>query len=614
MTQTAAPKVPWIITFQRKDLLTACWGSEKEANLLYHFLNKASWEAKNNKLESCKIITFHETHDEILQLVPMAEGTLIKYLKRFNLAGYVSSGRYGNTFTVNTESIRAAFANPPEKPLSAPRGRPKGFKVSRIKKTENSETLENNAETSRIIEEKSEVSRFSEHEEVSTLKEKVLSLELEVLSLKEKVLILEHLVLSLKLFETREATPEAVAEAKVSPQNDIEMIQNDIEIEGTYSGESTIAAPGTDVPTHALVSHPEHKFLWFDDLMAPTIMVIRFTPSFPHPYFSEIEDKRRGHIADEIMWPLEQRGLKIATRSEHETAHEAAIVDASQDEPYIPERAQSPVSQQSPDRDRKANGTQGDNFNGHSDNSNHSHGPADPGSARADACRDTQPAAGNSRGTTTPQQQPATGTDQTAEEGHAAGSTGLARTGSAGNGVAELSTLTGGFPQASAKVEGKGRRGKSFSQDKSEQKAEPSAPPVCPPPDAEWKTTTCLQLFDFWRGAPLLAKHQIIKASQCAKALASNYSRQTVEDVRAYMAERDPWWSEKPEAVDVCTVAENIHKKLAEMQRANGKKPSQSKRVPTRAEDPYSIAALLEEQNPGYHARKAEMEAPLWIN
>jgi len=224
MTQTAAP----IIAFQRKDLLVACWGNAKEADLLYHFLNKASWEVANNNLGSCKNITFKEEHDKILKLVPMAEGTLIKCIKRFNLAGYISSVRYGNTFTVNKEAIQTSFTNPPAKPMSAPRGRPKGSKVSRIKGTKNSETFENNAETSIEKSEVSQVSLINDHE-------KVLNLELEVLSLKEKVLILEQLVLNLKLSETREATPEALSVAKVSLQNDIEKIQNDIEIESTYS-------------------------------------------------------------------------------------------------------------------------------------------------------------------------------------------------------------------------------------------------------------------------------------------------------------------------------------------------------------------------------------------
>lgn len=177
----------------------------------------------------------------------------------------------------------------------------------------------------------------------------------------------------------------------------------------------------------------------------------------------------------------------------------------------------------------------------------------------------------------------------------------------------ELSTSQGSSPQARAKVEPK--HTPASQQKKAEEKSIPAAP-ECPSSDAEWKTTTCLQLFTFWRGKPLLAKHQLMKASQCAKALAENYTREQVEGVRLFMVERDSWWSLRPEAVDVCTVAENMHKKLAEMDRANGKarKAGPRKVIPTREQDPYSIAALLEEQNPGYHACKAEMEASLWTN
>lgn len=429
MTQTA-PKVPWIIQFQQKDLLTACWGGEKEANLLYHFLNKASWEAKNQGIESCKFIPFKEEHDKILKLVPMAEGTLIKYLKRFNLAGYVSSGRYGNTFTVNVAAIKAAFTNPPEKPLSAPRGRPKGFKVSRIKKTENTETLENNNETSIITEEKSEVSRISEHEEVSRLNEKVLSLELEVLSLKEKVLNLELLVLNLKLSETREGAPEAPAEAKVSPQNALEMIQTDSEIGGTYSAADNSAQSGTDVPTPARVSHPEHDFIWFDDLVKPTVMWVRYTQAFPGPMFSEYEDKRRSRKSDEVRCFLEGRGINVKLICEHETGDERTIEST----PYQPDSY-------------SLNHTE-DAFHGTAGSSNHLRWDrtgdlVGTGEHPQSATRDTgcdvrlQP----------------TGTDQTTSAGRAECGAGDARTGTTGDGVAPVHASESGYEKQERPVQ-----------------------------------------------------------------------------------------------------------------------------------------------------------------
>ena len=249
---TQAPTTPWLIPFQRKDLLAACWGGGKEADLLYHFLHKASWEAKNNNLET-SMISFKEEHDKILKDVPMAEGTLITYIKRFNLAGYISSGRYGNAFTVNVEAIQAAFTNPPAKPLSAPRGRPKGSKVSRIKRQKNIKTSEEIIETL----ENGEVSMISEPEEVLILKEKVLSLESEVLILKEKVLILEPLILKLKLSKSNEIAPQDTPEAKVSSQNDLEKIQNDLEDkerEATANAALASAAADEDELIQSLLS------------------------------------------------------------------------------------------------------------------------------------------------------------------------------------------------------------------------------------------------------------------------------------------------------------------------------------------------------------------------
>jgi hypothetical protein len=418
MTQIAtAPKVPWLISFQQKDLLTACWGSEKEANLLYHFLNKASWEAKNQGLESCKVIPFKEEHDKILKLVPMAEGTLIKYLKRFNLAGYVSSSRYGNNFTVNVEAIRAAFADPPEKPLSAPRGRPKGFKVSRIKKTENTETLENNTGTSRINEEKSEVSRINEHEEVSRLNEKVLNLELEVLNLKEKVLILELYVLNLKLSETRESTPEAAAGTKVSLQNDLEMIQTDSEMEGTYqrAGESeNAAASGYAIatPTHA---HSSSQ----DD---PTLENTDYQPEPAIPG----HDPHAPHLAENCKnWRLLFGGLEVATCQQYQAAIDTQREQRAASQAYESDN-QSRIASDTPTTQGEQNGP-----DGHSDSVSGDHS----GRNHRNGLDDLQPAAGRSRGATPTQQQPTTRETAAHSAGHTAASTGTARTVAAGAGL-----------------------------------------------------------------------------------------------------------------------------------------------------------------------------------
>jgi hypothetical protein len=166
--------------------------------------------------------------------------------------------------------------------------------------------------------------------------------------------------------------------------------------------------------------------------------------------------------------------------------------------------------------------------------------------------------------------------------------------------------------QAPGQKAGAGRKevapGPEPGEPKGRTRAAPAGPPQMPPPDAEWKTRTCLQLFDFWRGAPLLARHQLMRASQCAKALAEHYTRQQVERVRAYMVTEDPWWSERPELVDVCSVAEHIHAKLAEMERLRTvcKSPEQVARafgpkspapVPTTFRDVSHLAAHLKSED-----------------
>ena len=121
MTDQKAPtgNVPWIITFQRKDLLAAAWGSKKGADLLYHLLHRASWERKNKGLpETMKVIKFQENTPKVLEKTHLSLGTLHTYLKHFVSVGYISKEAYQDEYTIHTDVILAAFTNPPEKPGS----------------------------------------------------------------------------------------------------------------------------------------------------------------------------------------------------------------------------------------------------------------------------------------------------------------------------------------------------------------------------------------------------------------------------------------------------------------------------------------------------------------
>lgn len=144
----------------------------------------------------------------------------------------------------------------------------------------------------------------------------------------------------------------------------------------------------------------------------------------------------------------------------------------------------------------------------------------------------------------------------------------------------QLSTIPPSSPQGNGKVN-------SENPPQSTKDDLPGAAPIAlipmPPPDAVWKTTTCLLMFTHWRGKPLITRRQNADASSCAKKLAELYTREQVERVRTYMVEDDPWWSQHPEKVDVCTVAEHIHTKLAEMARSKKplKKPIQTPLLPS---------------------------------
>lgn len=149
------------------------------------------------------------------------------------------------------------------------------------------------------------------------------------------------------------------------------------------------------------------------------------------------------------------------------------------------------------------------------------------------------------------------------------------------NGLILLSDWQQAHPAADTKPDGNKRsENKTTSQGKTEEVQTPPAPPECPPADAPWNTTTCLALFTYWRGAPLIRKHECMEASHCAKGLATNYTRKQVEMARRWMCERDPYWSQKASAVDVCTVAGHIHQMLADIKTARAAKQKEANATP----------------------------------
>lgn len=196
-------------------------------------------------------------------------------------------------------------------------------------------------------------------------------------------------------------------------------------------GEECSNAPsGTDVPTPARVSHPEHDFIWFDDLVKPTVMWVRYTQAFPGPMFSEYEDKRRSRKSDEVRCFLEGRGINVKLICEHETGDERTIEST----PYQPDSY-------------SLNHTE-DAFHGTAGSSNHLRWDrtgdlVGTGEHPQSATRDTgcdvrlQP----------------TGTDQTTSAGRAECGAGDARTGTTGDGVAPVHASESGYEKQERPVQ-----------------------------------------------------------------------------------------------------------------------------------------------------------------
>lgn len=126
MTQKVSPQdkpeeknsVPWRIAFTHKDLLAASWGSKKGADLLYHYLHRASWEAKNQKLPAdLDDIKVQFSLPKVLEATSLSRGSFHTYMKLFTEVGYVTSEPYSKEITIHLSAIKNAFSNVPEKPV-----------------------------------------------------------------------------------------------------------------------------------------------------------------------------------------------------------------------------------------------------------------------------------------------------------------------------------------------------------------------------------------------------------------------------------------------------------------------------------------------------------------
>lgn len=83
-----------------------------------------------------------------------------------------------------------------------------------------------------------------------------------------------------------------------------------------------------------------------------------------------------------------------------------------------------------------------------------------------------------------------------------------------------------------------------------------------------WGTRKCLLLFDYWRGAHLIGKWKLQKASECALGLAKQYSQDYVTAAKEVM-DADSYWSDQG-GVDICSMANNIHKYRRKIERKLG--------------------------------------------
>jgi len=92
-----------------------------------------------------------------------------------------------------------------------------------------------------------------------------------------------------------------------------EMMQRDND-QASRLSENPSRAASTQEPRCTVV-HPEYAFLAFDDLLIPQAMTIYLTSTV---FESEMEDKRRSRIAQEIVWQFQARGHTLQVKVERE--------------------------------------------------------------------------------------------------------------------------------------------------------------------------------------------------------------------------------------------------------------------------------------------------------
>lgn len=140
------------------------------------------------------------------------------------------------------------------------------------------------------------------------------------------------------------------------------------------------------------------------------------------------------------------------------------------------------------------------------------------------------------------------------------------------------------------------------------------SPPAEPPPDMAWGTKKCLLLFDFWRGAQLIGKGTLAKASQEAKGLASQYGEEQVRAVYKMMDEA-PYWKARG-GVDIFNVTANIAKEIRKIPNTPKTSPEQPAAIGMNEAEARQLVAHAISVAKGYgreiHAIAEQLENGMW--
>lgn len=314
--QTKRP--PWIVDLPSDDpdgkrsFTIACRGSVALGEALHYFTLAASYEVADGKAnKSDKTISVKRMGDTIAKYLGVSKKTAIDYTRTLAEWKFLILHSYQHSYEVCHHAVEDAIKNPPEKEYPKPRGR-------HVKREDCKSTISPSK------------SSLSQKKRIEHLEGQISELNFKMLDLHSEISNLRSQMFNLQSSQFHQGASEAGADTQNSPYI-LLTITKDITRDSNYDAAN---ADVTGPPVW--YSHPEYSFVEVNDLETPSEMRVTLTPAFPHPFFSEMEDKRRERVVDAVMAYFRQKGCSLEIQWLYEKTGTPSSLSSSVEEEHYP--------------------------------------------------------------------------------------------------------------------------------------------------------------------------------------------------------------------------------------------------------------------------------------